>query len=100
MKTLALILLLSGQSADFGSSVGQYESNPLLRSPSGRFSIQRGLAIKAPITGGLILLQYKGPRLFRRPITYANIAVGSVLLDQTRRNLSARLQHPPVSVVR
>lgn len=43
---------------DAHSSVGRYETNPLLRDPYGRFSPGKAVAVKSAASGGLLLVQY------------------------------------------
>ncbi len=43
---------------DARSSVGRYETNPLLRDSYGRFSPPKAVAVKSVASGGLLLVQY------------------------------------------
>lgn len=67
------ISLAGGIVADATSSWGCFESNPLLRSADGRFGA-KGVAIKAGISGGGLLLAHllhrKYPKL-EKPLTFA-----------------------------
>jgi hypothetical protein len=42
---------------DFSSSVGRYETNPLLRNANGRFSVGKGAAVKGGLLAGMLLAQ-------------------------------------------
>lgn len=74
--------LVTGAAADVASSVGRYEMNPLARGSDGRFAVRRGIAIKAAVTGGVLLVG----RLDRKAGTVANCAVGGMWAGVAVRN--------------
>lgn len=47
--------------SDILSSRGAPEMNPLARGPHGRFSLSRGIVLKAAVLGGFYLLERKAP---------------------------------------
>jgi len=81
--------LVAARSADLYSSRGLYESNPLLRSPDGRFSMARGVAVAVP---SLVFVQVvqkwairKWPQA-RKPFTIVNFAVAGATVGVVAHN--------------
>lgn len=56
------VMLTASSFCDLGTSVGQFEANPLLRDSQGRFAMGRGIALKSGTAGSLLLLQYFATR--------------------------------------
>lgn len=52
-----MAVLAAANVMDARSSVGRYETNPLLQNGQGRFSVGRGIAVKSAASGGMILVQ-------------------------------------------
>jgi hypothetical protein len=81
---------LSGMAADIASSWGCAEGNPMLRNADGSFGA-RGLAVKASITGGVVLLAHllhrKYPSL-DKPLGIVLGATGGFLHATAIRNRS------------
>jgi hypothetical protein len=76
------VALVSAATADISSSIGQYEANPLARQANGRFSVGRGVILKAGVCTGLILLGKKDKRVS----TIANFTAGGVWTGAAIRN--------------
>lgn len=55
--------LAAGAASDIASSWGKYESNPLARDSSGRFSPARGIALKSGVIAGLWIVGRKSPQV-------------------------------------
>lgn len=77
------------QAFDAASSLGRIEANPLMRSADGRFGT-RGIAIKAGITGAVVLGQYlilrRRPQA-RRALAVVNFGVAAGVGVVGARNL-------------
>ena len=82
----SIVALTTGATMDISSSIGQYEANPIVRQPNGLFSPKRGIAIKAGICTGLILLGKK----YKREGTAANFVAGGVWSGVAIRNWKVR----------
>jgi len=54
----SLAVLAGGQFADAASSIGGWETNPMLRGADGHFNAGKGFMIKGAIVGGLIGGEY------------------------------------------
>ena len=70
--------LAAGNTADIASSWGHAESNGIARGDGGRFAPRRGIAIKASLTGGTALLQWRLAKRYPnawKPFTIGNLAV-------------------------
>ena len=56
--------------ADVGSSIGQYERNPLVIRGDGKFDTTKGILLKSAITGGIVGVQWllgrKDPKILRK----------------------------------
>jgi hypothetical protein len=72
--------LVAGTTTDFVSSVGWNEANPNLRSPDGKFSVRRGLALKGASAGVFLIGEYflirKWPQL-AKPFAYINFGASA-----------------------
>jgi len=55
---LSASALIAANAFDIASSRGLYETNPVLRDPTGRFSVSRGIAVKSAASGGFLLFQF------------------------------------------
>ncbi len=55
--TVSVAVLATANVMDARSSMGRYETNPLLQNGQGRFSAGRGIAVKSAASGGMILVQ-------------------------------------------
>jgi len=78
---------------DARSSVGRYETNPLLRDSQGRFNTRRTVMVKSAASGGMLLLQVVLHRRMPeqsldKPSTVVNFtaaaAVGATAFRNTR----------------
>ncbi len=57
LNHVSTAVFVGGNVADLLSSCGGYEMNPLARSADGRFSMGKGLAVKAVYVGGVLLME-------------------------------------------
>ena len=82
------MMALGGIAADVASSWGCLESNPLLRSPDGRFGT-KGMLIKVSLSGGAVVLSHylyrKHPKL-GRPLGIVLGVTGGALQGVALRN--------------
>lgn len=88
MKTwlLSTALVVAAHVADSRTSVGRYETNPVL----GRGSFgSRQLVIKSGIVGSSVVAEWllvRKHRALARPFTYANFAATGVVARQAYKN--------------
>jgi len=71
------------------SSVGRYETNPLLRDSQGRFNTRRAVMIKSAASGGMLMLQAvlhkRTPeQSLEKPSTVVNFAAAFFLTSCSR----------------
>lgn len=81
--------LAAGNSADIASSWGHAESNAIIRGAGGRFAPRRGIAIKASVTGGMALLQWRLAKRYPtawKPFAVANLAAAGATVGVAGRN--------------
>jgi hypothetical protein len=88
---VSIVALAVASALDFSSSVGRYESNPLMRDASGRFSVGRGVAIKSGVMAGVLVTQILAMRGQRDPAiertaTLANFGAAAALTTISIRN--------------
>jgi hypothetical protein len=69
---------------DARSSMGRYETNPLLQNSQGRFSVGRAIAVKSAASGGMILVQLLLKR--EKASTIVNFAAAGTLGATAYRN--------------
>ena len=55
--TVSVAVLATAHVMDARSSMGRFETNPLLQNGQGRFSTGRGIAVKSAASGGMIVVQ-------------------------------------------
>jgi hypothetical protein len=84
LYNVSLGVLSVGHVADIASSSGGFEANPLLRRPDGRFSLSRGVWLKAATSGTSVVVQQilrrKQPRewhKYGKLFTVLNIGIGA-----------------------
>lgn len=86
-------LYLATTAADMGSSVGKYESNPMLRSGNGQFGV-RGATFKLGIAGGMLTAEYfilrRGGQRATLPIATANLIYTAVGARVVTHNMGVR----------
>jgi hypothetical protein len=54
---ISVLALVAANALDFASSRGRMEANPLMRTPNGSFSWQRGLMVKTSVSAVTITMQ-------------------------------------------
>jgi hypothetical protein len=93
--TASVAVLAAVNVMDARSSVGRYETNPLLRDGQGRFSAGRAIAVKSVASGGIILMQVllrkrMPEQRLEKPSAIVNFAaaaaVGAVAYRNTKVN--------------
>ena len=91
----SLVALGAVNVLDVVSSMGQRELNPLLQNSSGTFG-GRGIAIKASVVGGDMILQrlvgYRDPAHFLRRFAIANFISAAGLAGVVSHNFAIRRQ--------
>jgi len=89
----SLVALGAVNVLDVVSSMGQRELNPLLQSSSGTFGA-RGIAIKASVVGGEMILQrlvgYRAPAHFFRRMAITNLISAAGLAGVVAHNFDIR----------
>lgn len=80
----SLAALVTVNVLDARSSMGHYETNPLLQNSQGRFSPGRAIAVKSAASGGMILVQILLNR--DKPSTIVNFAAAGTLGATAYRN--------------
>ena len=78
--------LTLGAALDYASSVGQYETHPIVRQPNGLFNARRGAALKIGVCTGLVLIGKKYPTVGAT----ANFTAGGVWTGAAIRNWRVR----------
>jgi hypothetical protein len=91
--TASVAALAAVNVMDARSSVGRYETNPLLRDGQGRFNTGRAIAVKSAASGGILLVQFllmrRNPQeRLEKPAAIINFAaaatVGAIAYRNTR----------------
>jgi hypothetical protein len=93
--------LAAGNAADWESSIGMREANPLLRSSDGTFSPGRGALVKCLFVGAMALGEHYAidrygrdsmhtRRRLYRVFTVANVAAAGLFTAMAARNWSIR----------
>jgi hypothetical protein len=93
--------LVAANVLDARSSMGGYETNPLLRDTQGRFSPGRTVMIKSAASGGMLLLQLllhkKMPEQeLEKPCAVVNFAAAAVVGATAFRNAKIARAAPTV----
>jgi hypothetical protein len=88
---VSMIAVAVASAVDFSSSAGRYESNPLMRNASGRFSAGKGLTVKGGVLAGLLVTQglaMRGRRdsLVEKTATVSNLSAAAALTAVSVRN--------------
>ena len=73
---LSAVALTAASLADFGTSMGHNEANPLLQSSNGQFSVAKGLSLKLGLAGATVLVQALITR--HHPDLYKACAIANV----------------------
>jgi hypothetical protein len=99
---VSVAVLAAAQFLDVRSSLGQPESNLLLRDSRGRFSAHKAIALKASVASGMLLIQAALVRHraeLYKPCSLVNFSAGGVVGGVAVRNwrLQARSQAAGIS---
>ena len=86
----SIVALAGASAADYSSSLGRQEINPLLRGADGRFSPARGLAFKAGVPVAAIVGQAKAPRRYRKLWAVVNFALAAEFTYAAVHNMRQR----------
>lgn len=73
---LSAVAITAASLADFGTSMGHNEANPLLQSSNGQFSVARGLSLKLGLASATVLVQALITR--HHPDLYKACAIANV----------------------
>jgi hypothetical protein len=92
---VSMAALAAANVLDARSSVGHYESNPLLSNGQGRFSAGRGIAVKSAASGGMLLVQVlllkrKPEQRLEKPAAIVNFAAAAAVGVTAYRNTKIR----------
>ena len=81
--------LAAASLVDAWSSIGRYESNPFLRNRQGQFAAGKGIAMKAGMTGGMVVIQgmlaRKRPEMYK-PYSLVNVGAAGAFGVAAWRN--------------
>jgi hypothetical protein len=93
--TASVAALAAVNVMDARSSVGRYETNPLLQDGQGRFSPGRAIAVKSAASGGILVLQAllmrrRPQEKLERPAALINFAAAAAVGAVAYRNTGVR----------